>query len=99
VAFYETYDGGGEIDEYSTGCAPAYGDMEITGSKDVESISFTGSDCGTLSPNEFAAPFLNGGCILANTNVFTLGGALAQCGGPYSESANTKFTIKGKGLK
>ena len=99
VTFYETYYNDSELDEYDTYCASAYGDIEITGKKDVESIAFTGSDCGTIPPDDFAAPFLNGGCILASTNVFKTGGAVAQCGGPYSESYNTKFTIKGKALK
>jgi hypothetical protein len=96
VTFYETFDNGGGLDEYESGCAPAYGDIEINGKKDVESIAFTGGDCGSdFTP----LGFLNGGCILGATNVFTLGGAVASCGGYYSDDGYTKFTIKGKALK
>jgi hypothetical protein len=98
VTFYETYEGGSELDEYDTWCAIAFGDIEINGSKDVESIAFTGTDCGTDS-SFVEESFLNGGCQLVDTTVFTLGGASAQCGGSYSKTANTKFTIKGEALK
>lgn len=99
VMFYQTYDWGSEVDTYNTYCGSAYGEIDIAGSKDTEAIVFTGGDCGTIAPPSFAAPFLNGGCILGDTAVFTLGGAVAQCGGNYSDVTNTKFTIKGKALK
>jgi hypothetical protein len=98
VTIYETVDVGGQEEayDYSTFCVPAYGDIEISGKKDSESIAFIGTDCAsTFTPQGF----LNGGCILVASNVFTLGGAIAQCGGFYSDSAHTKFNLTGKGLK
>ena len=96
VTFYETFDYGDGDSAYEAGCTPAYGEIDITGSKDTEAIAFTGADCGSsFTPQGF----LNGGCFLLDTNVFTVGGAIATCGGNYSESMNTKFTIKGKALK
>lgn len=96
VTFYETFDEGDGDGSYESSCTPAYGEMDITGSKDVEAIAFTGADCGSAYTPE---GFLNGGCFLLDTNVFTVGGAIATCGGNYSQSMKTKFTIKGKALK
>ena len=90
VTFYETFDNGGELDELNSGCAPAYGDIEINAKKDVESIAFNGADCGSA----FTIPLLNGGCQIASSNIYTLGG-LGECVGTYSQLFNTKFTIKG----
>jgi hypothetical protein len=96
VTFYETFDFGNGSGFYESGCTPAYGEIDITGSKDTEAIAFTGADCGsTFTPEGF----LNGGCFLLDTNIFTVGGAIATCGGNHSQSTNTKFTIKGKALK
>jgi len=97
VTFYWTDDFGDGRDGYESGCDPAYGDIEITGSKDVESIGFIGAGrCdSSFTPNVF----LNGGCYLGSTNVFTVGGAIATCGGNVTETAKTKFTIKGTALK
>jgi hypothetical protein len=96
VTFYETLDFGDGDGAYESGCTPAYGEIDITGSKDTEAIAFTGADCGSSYTPQ---GFLNGGCFLLDTNVFTVGGAIATCGGNYSQSMNTKFTIKGKALK
>jgi len=92
VTFYETLDYGAGRGTSNDGCDPAYGEIDIVGSKDVESIAFTGADCGST-----AQEFLNGGCFLLGSSVYT--DAIAQCSGNYSESANTKFTIKGKAIK
>ncbi|MGD0289057.1 MAG: hypothetical protein ABSC63_05310 [Candidatus Binataceae bacterium] len=97
ATIWETVDVGGQEEEFGdTYCVPAYGDIEITGSIDHESIAFIGDDCSsTFTPQGF----LNGGCILADSSIFTAGGAVAQCGGFYSDSAKTKFKLVGKGLK
>jgi hypothetical protein len=96
VTFYETYDFGDGSGTYDSGCTPAYGEIDIEGSKDLEAIAFTGADCGSsYTPQNF----LNGGCFLLYTNIFTVGGTIATCGGNYSDTMNTKFTIKGKALK
>jgi hypothetical protein len=96
VTVYETDDYGDGNSAYEAGCDPAYGDIEVDGSKDKESIAFTGADCGS---NFTVSGFLNGGCFLYTTSVFTGGGAVAQCGGNYSTEKNQKFTIKGTALK
>ncbi len=96
VTFYETFDDGDGASSYDSGCTPAYGEIDIKGSKDTEAIAFTGADCGsTFTPEGF----LNGGCFLLDTNIFTVGGAIAACGGNYNEIKYTKFTIKGSALK
>ena len=94
VTFYETFDIGGGIGGSNSGCAPAYGDIEINGSKDTESIAFEGADCGS----EFTANLLIGGCQIAVSDVYGLG-ALAECAGTYSTDFKTKFAIKGAGGK
>ncbi len=96
VTFYETFDEGDGDGAYEAGCTPAYGEIDITGSKDTEAIAFTGADCGS---NFTPEGFLNGGCFLLDTNIFTLGGAIAPCEGNYSGLKYTKFTIKGSALK
>jgi hypothetical protein len=93
VTIYETFDEGGVFDEAASDCAPAYGDIEIDGSKDLESIAFTGADCGSNA--EIVAPFLNGGCQLTDSVKFSFVG-LGTCGGTYDDEVTTKFTIKGK---
>jgi len=94
-AFFETYDRNEGYDEGTTAVTPAYGDLEIAGSKDTESIIFEGADFGA----EFVfSGFLAGGCIIAETGVF-LGGAEATCTGSYNEDSKTTFSIKGVGLK
>ena len=92
----ETYDTGFQSTNLESGCSLAYGDIEISGSKDVESILFDGGDCFS----EFTPTgILSGGCLLGDTQVFVTGGLAAQCSGTYSMSGKTKFTIVGKALK
>jgi hypothetical protein len=93
VTFYETFDQGGASDVGDGGCGPAYGDIEIAGSKDDETISFTGADCGS----DLNQDFLQGGCQLADTSHLFPAGGLGTCGGNFSNSSNTPFTIKGTG--
>jgi hypothetical protein len=96
VTFSETYDfGDAWVDVYEEGCAPAYGDIEIKGSKDTESIAFNGGDCG----GDYGAPVLSGGCFLQDTDVYSTAGAYGQCSGSYDTAKKTKFTIKGVTLK
>ncbi|MGH7922990.1 MAG: hypothetical protein ACREQH_00190 [Candidatus Binatus sp.] len=91
VTLYETFDNGGSFVLTNSGCAPAYGDIEINGSKDVESLAFIGSDCGSsVTPN-----FLLGGCQLTDSNLYPLVG-LGACGGNYSLSTPTNFPIQGR---
>ncbi len=93
VTLYETFDLGGEFVETDSGCAPAYGDIEIAGSKDDESVALTGADCGS----SLDQGFLQGGCQLTDSShVFSHVG-LGTCGGNYSDTSNQTFTIKGEG--
>ena len=96
VMFYETFDDGNARGHYESGCTPAYGEIDITGSKDTEAIGFIGGDCDSDFTPE---GILNGGCFLLYTNIFTFGGAVASCGGNYTDLKYTKFTIKGTALK
>ena len=93
VVVYETFDEGTELDEADSGCADAYVDIEIAGSKDTESWYMAGGDCGS----EIMQGFLNGGCELTYSS--TLFGFVGSgfCGGSYSDVSPTKFTIKGNG--
>jgi len=80
-----------------SGCDLAFGDIEISGSKDTESISLIGSDCGSdFNPQGF----ISGGCTLEDTDVFEYG-AVGPCSGSFNDEygKNTKFTIKGKSYK
>jgi hypothetical protein len=99
MTFYETYDYGDGATSYNISCSPAYGEIDIAGSKDLEAIAFTGSDCFPFAAPYYAPSSLNGGCMLWDSNVYIGGGAIAACGGNYSSDKNTKFTIKGKALK
>ncbi|HEY9159177.1 hypothetical protein [Candidatus Binatus sp.] len=99
MTFYETYDYGAGSTSYGIACSPAYGEIDIAGSKDTEAIAFTGGDCFPDTAPYYAPNLLNGGCMLWDSNVYTTGGAIAACGGTYSSSNNTKFRIKGKALK
>lgn len=94
VTFLETFDMGGSIGGANSGCAPAYGDIEITGSKDTESIAFEGADCGSA----FTSNLLIGGCQIVASDIYGQG-ALGDCAGTYSTSFRTKFSIKGAGAK
>jgi hypothetical protein len=95
VLLYETEDISSQVTAFRTDCTNAYADIEINGSKDVESIGFIGAECDS----EFSGSILNGGCFLANTKIFSTGGAFGPCGGNVSPTAKTKFTIKGKDQK
>ncbi len=105
VTFYETFDDGNEVDQnLSVTCRPAWGDIEIMGSKDTESIGWIGGDC-------FANPFstspftntevVNGGCELNPSKLFL--GGWAACSGSYGALKGGNFplklTIKGKAWK
>jgi hypothetical protein len=93
VQFSETYDYGTQYGFTNYGCASAYGEIDILGSKDQVAIAFVGSDCGS----DFAAPYLTGGCMLGQD---TIGASVAgQCSGTYSTGTYTTFKIKAKGLK
>lgn len=97
VTFYETFDDGDSwTGKYDAICSPAYGDIEIVGSKDTESIAFDGADCSSAFFTRGA--LLVGGCYLQDTNVFEEG-AVGSCSGNYSSTVKTEFTIKGTALK
>jgi hypothetical protein len=95
--FYESYDENSFFAGFEAGCDQAFGDIEINGSKDVESISFWGSDCGSDFTPQY---FLSGGCTLEDTSIYS-DGAVGQCSGNfnYAASGATLFTISGKALK
>jgi hypothetical protein len=90
VELFETFDNDGEIDGPITGCGPVYGDIEILGTKDDESISFVGSDCG-----DPITDILSGGCQLTDALRFSVFG-LASCEGNISNSHPTTFKISGE---
>jgi len=94
VTIYETNQWGIAEDDVQS----AIGEIDIDGSKDVEVIYFLGSD---TTPAEVfpttALNFLNGACIITESDVFT--GGYARCGGNYSDSSKTTFTIEGSALK
>ncbi len=97
VTIYETFDNAGALFGLgdNNACTPALADIEISGSKHTESFAFTGADCESGITSTY---FFNGECLLEDSSVFN-GGLVAKCGGNYSDSTHTKFTISGKALK
>ena len=93
ATLYATYDAGGEFGPSSddSGCVPVYGDIEIAGKVDTESIAFTGASCFSTISFEF----LEGGCQLTDSTKYSEGG-LGQCGGNVYTIVPQPFTIKGK---
>jgi hypothetical protein len=92
VNFYETYDQAAGFAGRGYDCVSAYGEIDVTGKKDTEAISFVGTDCAGLAP-----AFLTGGCQLGESNVYLTG--QGQCGGLYSSKVNKVFRITGRGDK
>jgi hypothetical protein len=90
VELFETFDNGGVVEEAITGCGPVYGDIEILGTKDEESISFVGADCG-----DEVTDILSGGCTLTNSERFSEFG-LASCAGIISDTFPTAFKVSGQ---
>jgi hypothetical protein len=93
VVLYETYDSGSQLDPITedSSCASAYVDIEIDGSKDLETLYMAGGDCGS----EFMQGFLNGGCeLMSSGGLFEFAGT-GFCGGSYSDTSPAKFTVKG----
>ena len=107
--FYETYDVGKQVQPADNlyQCAPFYGDLEITGAKDTESIGLYGSDCENLIDSPDFPGFISGGCFLAaSSSRYEM--AFGECSGPYTETQNgdgsisgypLNFTITGKAIK
>ncbi len=95
VTIYETNQWGIAEDDVQS----AIGEIDIDGSKDVEVLYFLGSD---TTPEEIlpttALHFLNGACILTQSEVFK-GYGYGTCGGNYSAASKTTFTIEGSALK
>lgn len=95
VTFYESFDNASGYGAYEAGCDLAIGEIDISGSKDVETLSFQGADCGS----DFTSQgFLSGGCLLKDTKVFA-DGAVGACAGYYSTTVNTTFKITGTSKK
>jgi len=100
VTVYETTDDGQAIGVDSD-CLTAYLDIEITGSKDTESIAGISGDC--IDPTVTATEFLSGGCDLgASSGLFS--DAEGQCPGAYGAALKNgnfplKISIKGKAIK
>jgi hypothetical protein len=97
ATLYETYDYGdswlNNLDEY---CVVAFGDIEISGSKDTESLAFNGADCESDWGDK---GILSGGAYLQDTNIFT-DGAVGSFLGNYTYNSTTDtFKIKGTSLK
>lgn len=101
VTLYETNDwgDGAGFGPSDTEMDPAYAEIDIDGSKDVEAIYFEGVALGQFL---LSAPptegLLNGGCVIEDTTVFT-GGGSGKCGSNTSTTTKTKFTITGTALK
>ena len=91
VALFETFDNGGEFTEFASACGPVFGDIEISGTKDTESISLVGSDCFS----DITADMLSGGCQLTDSVKFHDVG-LGTCAGNISNSHPTTFKISGE---
>jgi hypothetical protein len=93
VNFYETVDAGGRVGpmDDDSGCEPVYGDIEIAGKVDTESIAFVGSLCFS----SIAPEILEGGCQLTDSEKFP-GVGLGQCGGNVNTIIDQPFTIKGR---
>jgi hypothetical protein len=93
ATFYETYDVGGEFGptDGESGCAPVYGDIEIAGKVDTESIAFTGTSCFSNVSLEFLA----GGCQLTDSEKYSEVG-LGECRGNVFTIVPLPFTIKGR---
>jgi hypothetical protein len=92
AALYETVDTGSVYPSGFAGCANVYGEIDITGSKDVEAIAFDGTSCSGLGHG-----FLSGGCALGVSNVYT--SAIAQCSGTDTVTKLNTFKIKGSAQK
>lgn len=112
VTFYETIENDGALVDTDSklGCAKAYGDIEIVGSKDVESTGFVAADClsDDFGSDAFtSAELVSGGCILDTTNpkkpsrLFSA--AFGPCSGDYGTLKGNgfplTFKISGKALK
>ncbi len=100
VTVYETIDFGQAIG-VDGDCTTAYLDIEITGSKDTESIGGNGGDCfnGDITPTEYVA----GGCELGAAST-RFSDAEGQCSGSYGAAEKNgnfplKISIKGKAIK
>jgi hypothetical protein len=99
AAVYETIDFGQGVGVEGD-CTTAYFDIEVTGSKDTESIGGNGGDCfdDDVTQTEYVA----GGCTLgAASTLFS--DAEGQCIGSYGAEKNGNFplhiTITGKAVK
>jgi hypothetical protein len=97
MTFYETYDNEGSTMDDGE-CAPAYGDIEIVGKKDTESIAFIGTDC---SLPDSLGDFLSGGCNLsAPSTLFSSAGGI--CTGHWVITDGVEsftLTITGKAIR
>ncbi len=93
VMFYETYDVGGEFGpmDGESGCAPVYGDIEIAGKVDTESIAFMGTSCFS----NISLEILAGGCQLTDSEKYSEVG-LGECRGNVNTIVPLPFTIKGR---
>ncbi len=100
-SLYLTYDTNDNLtsNDYFAHCAPVYGEIDIQGSRDDEVIAFFGGNCqnATQPPSP---GFNQGGCYLANSNVYAAG--FGQCSGPYSSQSAAyqfTFTIRGTAVR
>ena len=91
VILYESFDNlnvfvsPGESD-----CGAVFGDIEIAGTKDDESISFVGADCSS----NIIVDILTGGCQLTDSSKFSESG-LGFCSGNINDAFPTTFNITG----
>jgi hypothetical protein len=96
---YETIDFGQGIG-VDADCVTAYFDIEVTGSKDTESIAGNGGDClnTEISQTEYVAS----GCTLGEVSTL-FSDAEGQCTGSYGAEKNgsypLKISITGKAVK
>jgi hypothetical protein len=102
VTLYETnnWGVGGGYGLSNTELDPAYAEIDIHGSKDVEAIYFEGAALGQTLNSDSPSPegILSGGCVIEDATLFK-GGGFAKCGGDTSGTTKTKFTITGTAEK
>jgi len=100
VTVYETIDSG-QIGVGDGDCTTAYFDIEISGSKDTESIGGYGGDC--VNPDITPTEYVAGGCELGAASTL-YSDAEGHCSGSYGAAEKNgnfplKISIKGNAIK
>lgn len=93
VVLYETYDNVYVITDPppDSACGTVFGDIEIAGNKDDESISFVGADCSS----DIVFDILTGGCQLTDSSNLFFDSGLGFCSGNINDAFPTTFKVSG----